>query len=125
MPGQQRRPNRERADMLKFQKDVIDAGHKSELDLSRLQGKKNVAYIVAAAVPLLLIWLIFRSIVGQKTEFSLNVTISFTLSVAFGAGWANERRRTKSQRTDLKRARERLKELESTVEAMRDGLEEP
>lgn len=122
MPGQQR-PNRERADLLKFQKAVIDAGHKSELDLSRLQGIKTAAYIIASTVPLLAIWLIFRSIAGETTTFDMNVKISFALSIATGAGWANERRRSKSQRNDLKRARARLKELEGTVEAMTEGLE--
>lgn len=115
---------RRRADLLKFQRELIAATNKTEIQLSKIQGWKNVGYILASTLPLLVVWLIFRAIAGEETVFNTNVQISYAAAVGAGAGWANERRRTKSQRSDLKRARERLKELESTVEEYTKTLEE-
>lgn len=115
---------RRRADLLKFQRELIAATNKTEIRLSKINGWKNIGYLIASAVPLLVIWLIFRSIAGEETAFTANVQISYTATAAATVGWANERRRTKSQRDDLKRARVRLKELESTVEEFSKTLEE-
>jgi hypothetical protein len=54
----------------------------------------------------------------------VEVGVSFGLSIAAGAGWLNERRRTKSEREELRRVRARLKQLESTVEEYERSLED-
>lgn len=114
---------RERRDLLKWQKEILDAGHKADRELSRLQGFKNVAYLLASSLPMFIIYEIFGELAGKTTAFTGDVKLSFGLSIAMGAGWANERRRTKSERAELKRVRARLDQLESTVEEYQRSLE--
>lgn len=104
-----------RRDVLAFQRDLIDADNATKKDLSRIQGIKNVAYILASSAPMYFLYRIFDELAGEQTEFTGTVTASFALSLVCGGGWANERRRSRSQRAELERVRARQQTLESTL----------
>ncbi len=116
-----RAEEKRRRDLLQFQRAVIDSDNAARRDLSKIQGVKNVCYILASSAPMYFVYRTFEVLAGEQTEFTGSVTLSFTLSLAMAGGWANERRRSRSQREELARVRRRQETLESTLGELEGG----
>lgn len=110
-----RAEDKRRRDLIQLQRDLAQADHDAQVTLSKIQGVKNVCYILAGTAPMYFVYRTFDSLAGQSTQFTGTVQISLAVSVVLGGGWANERRRSTSQRKELERVRKRQNQLESTV----------
>lgn len=113
-----RTEERRRRDFIQLQRDLAQADHDSQVALSKIQGVKNVCYILAGTAPMYFVFRTFDVLAGQKTEFTGTVQISLAVSLVLGGAWANERRRSVSQRKELERVRKRQTQLESTVQEL-------
>jgi hypothetical protein len=109
-------------------------GHEMTLELARLRyqlltrivdGGRVVAWIAAAAIPLMVIEKIARALAGKNTQFTATVSVTIAISVCISIGWAITALRSHERKREVDRLRGRNDLLERQLLTLRGPTEYP